>query len=273
MIGVYLQGRLGNQMFQYAFAFNTSKKLNTDFFLDEKYYALLLKDFFDLKSYNSSFASKIQRIKFKFKKHPVIDIDHSKPYIENQGLTTHNDCFYKGFFQSEFYFQEFGHLLREEFLIKKDHQIDVRQFLKLENNKPLVVLHVRRTDYLTYGDESMGGKDLSLPIAYYKACLSKIADLENYNVVFVTDDTAFVKTNFGQYGPVISSNKNPIVDFQILLAADILVVANSSFSWWGGYLSTQCKRIFVPKYWLGFIIKKEYPSNIIPEQWEQIEFE
>ena len=118
----------------------------------------------------------------------------------------------------------------------------------------------------------MGGKDLSLPLDYYNSCLSKIDQLENYNVVFVTDDTQYVQTHFGNYNPIVSSDKNPIVDFQVLLAGDILIVANSSFSWWGGYLNVKNARVFAPKYWLGFMIKKEYPCNVIPETWEQIEF-
>ena len=71
--------------------------------------------------------------------------------------------------------------------------------------------------------------------------------------------------------PIISCDKNLIVDFQILLAADIIVTANSSFSWWAAHLNSNCIRVLAPKYWLNFRVKNEYPSNVIPEAWEQIE--
>lgn len=271
MVGVYFQGRMGNQLFQYAFAFSESKKLNTDFFMLEKIDNIIIDKYFELGHYRR-FNSKFKRFFFTKDKFKLsVELNNAKSYLENKLLLNQNNCLYKGYFQSELYFKEIHAELLKEFKIKDKYQIDVRRHLKIVDKKPLLVLHVRRTDYLKHGDNSLGGEDLSLPIKYYIDCLASVKDKENYTIVFVTDDPAFVKSNFEHLSPIISFDKNLIVDFQILLAADIVVTANSSFSWWAAYLNTNCKRVLAPKYWLGFRIKNEYPCNIIPEAWEQIE--
>lgn len=268
MIGVHFHGRLGNQLFQYAFAFSESKRLNVDFFMSEENSPMIIRKYFELPGY-SYYRSKLKGMFFRNR--PVIEMENSKPYSENQNLLGRDECSYKGFFQSELYFKENRDELLKVFAIKEKYRVDVRKVLGIENDKPLFVLHVRRTDYLNHGDESMGGKDLSLPVDYYHACLKAVGELANYNLIFVTDDAAFVKKHFDNYKPVISSNKDMMVDFQIMMAADVVAVANSSFSWWGAYLNVKCKRVFAPKYWLGFLIKNEYPKDVVPKSWEQIE--
>ena len=51
MIGVKLQGRLGNQMFQFAFAYVTAKQRGVDFFISAPSSKFLL-DYFVLKGYS-----------------------------------------------------------------------------------------------------------------------------------------------------------------------------------------------------------------------------
>ena len=275
MIGIKLQGRLGNQMFQYAFALSTSKRLKTNFFLDDdEHYSNELCDFFELKSFKNTLLSKLRRNSFNKKEYNLnfIEVNHKNPFSVNARLLVNNNCIYDGFFQSELFFYEYRDLVKKEFTIKKKHFVNCLDLLNINKNKPIVVLHIRRTDYLKYGNENLGGENLTLPLDYYNLCLKKINNLDNYNIVFVTDDPSFVKTNFYHLNPIISSSESSIVDFQILMNANIIVVANSSFSWWAAYLNTKATKIFAPKFWSGFKIKKEYPANIIPDNWESIEF-
>jgi hypothetical protein len=275
MIAVKLKGRLGNQMFQYAFAFATARKLKTNFLLIEDHsYTEELSEFFELPNYKKSFIAKCR---FKFfiwmKYHlKVIRINQKNPYSSNQKQLSNNNCVYEGFFQSALYFEEYRNQLANQFIIKKEHRIDIRKKLNIQNDKPIMVLHVRRTDYSNYGNESLGGVNLMLPLEYYYECLKKISNPEKYNIVFVTDDPAFVKINFSAYKPIVSSSKSPITDFQILMEGDLVIVANSSFSWWAAYLNKKASKIFAPKYWSGFKVKEQYPPDIILKNWTSIEF-
>jgi len=49
MIAVRLEGRLGNQLFQYAFTFASAQKLNTKFYLDKSIDNFLLPQYFEVK--------------------------------------------------------------------------------------------------------------------------------------------------------------------------------------------------------------------------------
>lgn len=272
MICVRIQGRLGNQMFQYAFGYALSKKLNTKFYLDEtNSSASELKSFFALNNYPKSFYIKLYEVYTKIfnKNKKIIEVSHGDPF---SSFKIDKNGFYKGYFQSEYYFQKYIEQVKSEFKIKSAHIISVRNYLNIQNTKPLIAIHVRRTDYIQHGSESLGGENLTLPMAYYKNSLGKIETLEKYNLVFITDDENYVLDNFKNFNPIISSSKSPIIDFQVLLEAEIVIVANSSFSWWGAFLNNKARRIMAPKYWLGFKIKNDYPPNIIPSNWEKIEF-
>src|SRR6185437_1785084 len=50
MIAIRLEGRLGNQLFQYAFIYVASKRLNTSFYLDKSVENFLLPKYFEVKN-------------------------------------------------------------------------------------------------------------------------------------------------------------------------------------------------------------------------------
>ncbi len=270
MIGVRLIGRFGNQMFQYAFAMHTAKQLGTGFFLKgNKYFKMCLDRYFELPSY-SGFRNRLRM--FGKGGLPVNEFPPTATHEDNKKKFGKNGCMYSGYYQSEKYFLETSPDIKREFAIKAKWKINAREYLKINNDKPLLVMHVRRTDYVTQGDDTLGGADISLPPQYYDACLWKIDKLENYNIVFVTDEPAHVKKIYSHLKPIVSSSADLIVDFQILMAADVLVLANSSYSWWGAYLNEKNARVLAPKYWYGFRVKKDYPPDVIPDHWEKIEF-
>jgi hypothetical protein len=274
MIGVHLSGRFGNQMFQYAFAINESIKSGSGFFMIESYFfPFYLSEFFELKRYPAP-ARKLRKLYFNLfhRKAGTIEFAPASSYAENQKMLGRDNCMYSGYFQSEHYFKDAAEAVKKEFTIRKKHRINARELLGLRSDKPILAVHIRRTDYLTHGDESLGGTDLSLPLTYYQECLSRVDNIKDYNLVFVSDDPEFVKSHFGYLDPLVSSGKNAIHDFQMLMQADALIIANSSFSWWGAYLNPNHPRVFAPRFWMGFRVKKDYPKDIIPPGWEQVEF-
>ncbi len=267
MVGIRLSDRFGNHMFQYAFILNLAKKQNTQFFLDESRVKFLLVEFFELRSFNKTknrfllLLYKIIRKKTKKKVH------HGENIQKNLLTLTDKNCKYVGYFQSELFFKENKELIKDNFKIKKKLLINVRSYFNL-SKKPIIAVHIRRTDYINYGDERLGGINMTLPLSYYYNAFSKIENLDTYQIIYISDDIEFVKKNLKQKGLFISNSL--IIDFQILLTAEIIITANSSFSWWAAYLSN-AKRVLSPKYWLGFKINSEYPNSIIPKEWEKID--
>ena len=89
----------------------------------------------------------------------------------------------------------------------------------------------------------------------------------------IGDDTEFLKKKFSSNTHFLFEKNDEITDFQILMNANIVISSNSSFAWWGCFLNRrQNKKVFAPKYWLGFKVKQEYPVGIMVKDWEWIEF-
>ncbi len=294
MIGVLAEGRLGNQMFQFAFAYSTSKKLNTSFFFYGRNYLHYFDLHEKLKKENSknTFLFILQNILKKSRKsyslrplrtpiHNTLNWAVNKNVCawsntiddKNYQLTKIEDnVFYDGFFQSETYFHEYKEDIKKLFEIRKQYQKNFLDKKKDLFDKKSIVIHIRRGDYLKHGADEIGGTDISLPINYYKNCLALINNSTEYNVIFVSDDIEFVKKEFGNNTNYLYESNDEITDFQILLNADILIIANSSFSWWAAWLNKKTNKvIYAPNYFIGFKVKQFYPAGIKVDAWNWID--
>jgi len=92
--------------------------------------------------------------------------------------------------------------------------------------------------------------------------------IENPYYIFISDDLSYIEEEFDYLKEKYISKHNDIIDFQFLLNADICILSNSSFSWWGAYLNNKKATVFAPKFWLGK--KSELPKHIIPEGWHKL---
>jgi hypothetical protein len=183
-----------------------------------------------------------------------------------------NNCIYNGYFQSEEYFKNIREDILRIYRIKgKYEKLFENQYGDFFRDKT-IVLHVRRMDYLSSGNEELGGLDISLPYEYYRKALDMVADLDSYQVIFIGDDLRWIRDNFQQKDNYFFLNNSPIIDFQLMMNADIIIISNSSFAWWAAYLNEKKKTVYAPKYWLGHRIKREYPSGIHNPEWQWIEF-
>jgi len=288
MIIINSRGQLGNQLFQYSFAFSLSKRFNTFFLIDKidtrdslhyftlkhKQYSLYVisRFFYNIKLH---MPSRLYNILLKIlytiaiKKEYTVD-DWKDP--EEQLAVLQDQTYYRGYFQSLTYFKAYESIIRQLFTVKQKYrQVFENQYGKLFNYNRTLVIHIRRGDFLTAGTEALAGKDLSLPITYYEKALQTVSDITLYQMIFISDDITFVKEHFGQYANAHFSNNGEIIDFQMIMNADVAIIANSTFGWWAALLNGKAhKKIISPDHWLGFRIKKEFPVGIIPESWHQI---
>jgi Glycosyl transferase family 11 len=293
MIGVVSQGRMGNQMFQLAFVYCAAKKLNTSFFI---YGAKSLHYFQCDDSHLSSNSSKIfkfilknifsksqHKFQYRGRKRLFDELNQlllfkhviswsNKVGEENFQLKDYQDnTLYSGFFQSEKYFVEFTDQIRNLFSLKDIYRKAFEARSLPYRAEKYVAIHLRRSDYLDYGGDELGGVNMTLPVEYYHKCLALIDNLDNLPVVFVSDDIEFVKREFGVKSNYYFESNDEITDFQILLNASTVVTANSTFSWWAAWLNNRTdKVVFAPEYFLGFKIKKDYPGGIRVNNWNWI---
>lgn len=267
MTGVKFIGRLGNQLFQYHFLmYLKSRNPRRLYFFPNPHHAYLTR-YFDLGWYhNLTLGSKLysllmrnipELLRFRY-----IQVHN---FVSPREITPQNGCIYEGYFQSDFYLNRIG--AHVKIRIRPQYAEQFRALYgDLFDNQKVVVVHIRRTDYLSYGK-----RDISLPMSYFKRELSNIPDLEQYKVVLVSDDIGFVKHAFGNNPEYLFVSNSEIIDFQLISNADIAIISNSTFSWWAAYLSTRNKRVIAPANWLGFRIGREHPKGIMTSRFEWVE--
>ena len=117
-------------------------------------------------------------------------------------------------------------------------------------NTNSVSLHIRRGDYLTVSDVYGG---ICTP-EYYEKAMKQMEEWHPDCHFFVfTNDTKWVKENYHQKNlTVVEGNDEDAgyIDLYLMTRCKHYILANSSFSWWGCYLSTsKDKKVIAPKQW------------------------
>lgn len=290
MISVLLQGRLGNQLFQYAFIHSAARKLNTRFLLDHtleqaviyKYFELskgvpsAFSRIFNIKGYKNLFSYHL-RVRFAklqssfFQKKQEYSFEVTPATILNN---LHNNTLYVGFFQSEAYFKGYNDEIKAAFTLKKSITEKYRAaFLERFKDKKTIAVHIRKSDYQFQGHLNLGKDDISLPMSYYHQLVAKLNDGEVL-FIFVSDEPQLAEKEFDYLENKYISKSDEITDFQHLLNANTCIISNSTFSWWAAYLNQKANKIvYCPKYFLGFHLKRTIPPAIYPANWLQVEVE
>lgn len=256
MIGIHIQGRLGNQMFQYAFIISAGLKLNTHCFLSFYHHPLDLPKYFDMPHFNP-LRNKIINLMHKKR---LIKLEKASEQREllpkgNLELLTDKKIYY-GFYQSLEYFQSNIDLIKSAFQVKSHYRQLFHERLQESGlaKEKIVCIHVRRDDYPEH---------MMLLNDYYKKAIECLGDIQNYRILLVGFRSNEYLKDF-DYIPNLELFSDSIMnDFQMIMEADIAIISNSSFAWWAAFLGEKKERkIIAPKYWFGFHEKIENPLGI-----------
>ena len=130
-------------------------------------------------------------------------------------------------------------------------------------NKP-IALHIRRGDFLI---NSLNHNNLT--IEYYKDALSCFdSDRE---VIIFSDDPEWCKSQdlFSDERFLVSESDSSYVDLCLMSMCSDFIIANSTFSWWGAWLSNnQSKSVIAPSKWFGVNNLHHNIKDLFPEQWK-----
>jgi hypothetical protein len=267
MVGVYFSGRLGNQLFQYYFLLYLKSRNNKLlYFFPNPHHAYLTK-YFDLGWYhNLTLGSKLYSVitrclpkVFKFK------TIHFHNFVSPKDVAVSNWSIYHGFFQSDFYFK--NSIGNPDISIRKKYreQFD-EQYGHIFRENKTVLVHIRRTDYMNYH-----GRDISLPLDYFQRQLDKIEDIDSYTVFFVSDEIEVAKEYFKGKPNYFFSQNSEIIDFQLIMNADVAIISNSTFSWWAAFLSPKQNKVIAPKNWMTYRIGREHPKGIMTDRFTWVD--
>lgn len=257
MIISKIQGGVGNQMFQYAYGRHLSNKYNTKLYLDNRFYNYKgsVDRVFTLDRFQGTeIDTGIEMIQNNY---PIYSVVDNFTYKE---LPPPIDCNYylDGYWQSEKYFKESEHIIRNDFVPKSETLSKIKQTPLIDTNT--ISLHVRRTDYVT-----SNGYHPVQSIDYYKDAIDVIGDYDNLFVF--SDDIQWCKDNLKFNNMVFMEGFSDIEDLFIMSMCKNNIIANSSFSWWAAWLnSNKDKKVVAPTNWFG-VQTNLNELDIIPEKW------
>lgn len=270
MIKVSLHGRMGNQLFQFAFAYLLAKKNGTFFILDIQKNRFYL-DCFELHfPYNFFSNKKLLRLygwfirKIKMKHHQdFLDLKTKLVWPKNAANTS-----FDGYFQDSDLMESDKKSLQQLFSIKKSFQkIFQEKYSSIFKIKKTLVISLRLgQDYKDFTLPDLNNARVFLPNQWYTSILSEIEN--QYDAVFViSDEIEEAKCILGEKFNYFFINEPPETQFQMMMNADGCIIGNSSYSWWGGFLNAKKeKKIYAPNNWAGYNVNIEYPTGIMTKE-------
>lgn len=131
-------------------------------------------------------------------------------------------------------------------------------------NSVVVAINVRRGDYLTQPRRH--------PVVTLPYIQEAIKRLPKHDVILVvSDDIAWCKENIKESNVVFAEKYFDQEALWLLSLCDHYIISNSTFSWWGAYLSRNPNKVVVsPSTWFGPDVA-ENPQDIWCDGWIKID--
>ena len=292
MIYLQVEGRLGNQMFQYAFARSLQEKSQEEIVLDfSKFDSRDVSQGWEnqLKYFHTNFKEQrgvklswIQRrvlhlySKEKKKKsrnrleEHYFEIKWSKLlnffgiYLLTQGYcpfsekTFFSNKYVEGYFESSQYFQQIREQLVKEFTPKYPPLEENKKLYQIAADTESICVTVRRGDSVS--DNSIQKFVDICSVDYFLEgvqIIRKKLNTNNLSVIVFSDDVDWCRENIrfeGISNVFYESGNDPIWEkIRMMYSCKHFVISNSSFSWWAQYLSRNENKIVVaPSKWRNY---------------------
>ena len=287
MVIARLNGGLGNQMFQIALG--TVLEIIGKNVLYDNYDIITREnvsnmtkacDVFDL---NLKYANEDQVAKMSDKNNSVFNrirrkvlgrkethyYEKVEGQLDNKIFKLEN-AYLDGFWQTEKYFFEYKREIYDLFRFKSINDKCNLEFIDSINNTEVSIsIHIRLGDYETDQNKKVFGGICTKD--YYIKSINYFMERYNNPVFYIfSNDKKFLndyrmKCKF--FIVDCNDEKNAWKDMYLMSICKHNIIANSSFSWWGGYLNKyEHKTIIAPKKWLNI---HDMPE-ICPDSWVRI---
>ena len=268
-------GRLGNQMFQYAslrgIAANNdySWMVPSDDTQHRDNYGLFETfEMTHVKESNLGISNFVN----------VTETNHN---FDEALFNTKDNVNIDAYLQTEKYFSHIAKEIREDFTFREDYLTPCKEYVDSLPSPP-IFLHVRQSD-------NIGREEYHpiLPISFFEDALKEFPE-DTPCFVFTDDLDWCKKQEFFQQDRFLFNESNgrytyrtidgtgqyqntllPQVDLCLMSLCSGAIIANSSFSWWGAWLQNDRGKVIAPdpKKWFGTAMTHLDTSDIVPERW------
>lgn len=293
-------GGLGNQMFQYAFAVALKKENpNEDIFVDTQHFNyLFIKKIKTSNLHNGYELDKIfpniniqkapvrmlmkvtyyvpnfvlsrivRKLLPKRKTEYVAKIFESQTYFPHI-LSLTGNVYYEGYWQVAQYYEKCKEELCYAFAHPMPNEYNAKMIYEITSSNS-VGIHIRRGNYLLSPTYS-GLCELEY---YKKAIKCIISDGLQHQFYIFSNDIDWCRQNIlplltGFKTIFVTGNKGKAScwDMFLMTYCHDLIIANSSFSWWGAFLNKNVNRVIAPYPWFN----GRNTSGIYEAKWIKIE--
>lgn len=296
MIHVYIRGgRLGNQLFQYAYIRHLQKhnpKQNVCYHFDEVYQAGLPEDdfinalkFFNVKDVKESeinpklslLQKMLLRIYWRLFPHKGNEYERNlfqKRWVKLMDVfnlkyldagyhkfrdKVEGDVIVLGCFESEKYFADIKNEILEEIKPLEPISEKNRPMLERMHNTNSVLLSVRRGDFVN--DAKFSSMHAVCTQRYYERAWEYIkAHVENPVLFIFSNDIKWAKQNlnFGVETHYESGNDPSWEVLELMSNCKHFIISNSTFNWWAQYKNTNNEKIVcAPARWWNSPLKPD----------------
>lgn len=293
---VYLQGGLGNQMFQYAFFLLVKSKLpntwcnSTLICNGNQHNGLELESLFGIGTIVTQGINQlVLKIVYKILINRYFVGRHIiRKLLSICGLNIITDTIpsiympdiikiknggthYFGYWQTENYFIHNRQKILEIFRFdEKKLSTHSKELSEKICNQSSVSIHIRRGDYLAEHNKRLYGGICTKD--YYAKAIKMIQEkVQDANFYVFSDDVEWVKNNMLIPNCTYvdwNKGKDSWQDMFLMSKCKHNIIANSTFSWWGAWLNENPDKIVIcPSRFININQK----SDIIPYGWNRIE--
>ena len=286
MVTIKLKGGLGNQMFQYALGRTIAQRRGTSIALDVSSYR-----YDKLREYSLG----IFRIAEKFGDFPrrglaralglrlsrnlgrlrvpgfTYVLTEKKFSFDPTVLDAPRDVYLDGYWQSEKYFKEIEHIIREEFALNSTMG-NVQKLAERIQSTESVCVNVRRGDYVSL-PSSIAFHGF-VGTEYYAESIKVIhARVANPTVFVFSDEIGWCIDNLRFDCPTTFVGHDYAGEkfreyLYLMSLCKHFIIPNSSFAWWGAWLSNTKGIVVAPKKW--FNTTELDTSDLIPTGWVRL---
>ena len=259
-------------MFQYAYALAASKRIGTELKLDLSWYdensanrpyildrfnisaAVATKEEVEyVKSKNApnflNYRWNILRdsIALRHKKAVVFE-DLSK--VDLDLLNPYKNSYVEGYFTSELFFNDFEKEVRQELRFQPTISQSVKEIVdSIDVNT--VAISIRRGDFIGNQLHNICSKEY-----FYRAIEKTQEAIENPTLLIFSDELEWITENmkFDVPHSIVPKLEDSMDYMRLMSYCSNHIIPNSTFSWWGAWLSKP-KLVIAPDFWLAQDVK------------------
>jgi hypothetical protein len=288
MVIVKLRFGLGNQMFQYAVGRAVADRRGDELLLDT---SLL-----GVPEMGGSPARQYGLDMFRISARHVVPADVQNALNQSGLVCTvtearfgfHEDILSEGLkpfrnliieggaWQSERYFKHIEQTIRREFTLNQAVSLETKDVARRIQSTAAVCLHVRRADYVSSSLAAFVGLG-EIGLEYYQNGVAYLTErIPGLHFYVFSDDIDWCMANLAFSHPhtyvrhATPSDRSTADDFYLMTQCSHFIIANSSFSWWGAWLSANPgKTVIAPRHWLKHS-RLGGSGQIVPPGWIQL---